>query len=334
MERLGDELKRGRAGPFIPNRHYKHIGDLRTALGIDAILNLECCQGEHNHKIEIIDAGTKSFSELVAIPSRLFLIDPMQLEVMRIDLAGDIVGVPVSWFRTHARFRYKQFASSIDKASPPEIEFIGMGNAVAQSLYAGRKPNCIRIYDKLAELRVQWIRLKRTYERYNKGLSGFTLTDEQQHYALLHIPIFEEFCKRQGFELEPGKIVTRVERQFGGDRIPEQLDRVNKLTRLPEYDPFDDLRIVAGAASYQTRPPIESWGGSIREYLTLIGFQTLSEERGSMHAACSFVTRHGKGNGKRVIDSVQPFLPSSAFKTTARDITRIYRESVRRQLAA
>jgi hypothetical protein len=333
MADLIHELKYGSVGPFVPSRYYQYCGDLRNHLGIDARVNLHCRNGEHDHKLEIIDAGTKTLSEMKAIPSRVFQIDPTQLEVMRIDLAADVTDVPVPWFRQHARFQYKQFASSIEKSSNTEIEFIAMGSAVAQSLYAGRRPNCVRIYNKIAELRKQWLQLKRTYERYNKGLLKWELTEEQKTYALLYIPSFEEFCKAQGFDYSAGKTVTRIERQIGGDRIPEAVDRLAKLVNLPEFDPFSHLRVVA-RHSHETRPALECWEGSIRDYLAGIGLQKLISESGGVQTAFSIVTRFGRGNGKRVLDSLQAFLPTTDCPLSCEEITGIYRESVRKQVAA
>jgi hypothetical protein len=161
------------------------------------VVHLGFKYGEATHKVEIIDAGKKTLAEMAAIVRQVFDIDPRPLGLMRVDLAADAPGIPVSWFRNNSRFQFKQFASSIDKADTQEMEFIGMGSAVSQSLYAGRRPNCVRIYNKFAELRRQWLKLKRECEKYNRGLNEFDLGEEERLKAIRLPPTFEEFCLRE-----------------------------------------------------------------------------------------------------------------------------------------
>ena len=42
-----------------------------------------------------------------------------------------------------------------------------MRTADAQTFYAGRRPNFIRIYNKIQELYKQWLALKQACERFN-----------------------------------------------------------------------------------------------------------------------------------------------------------------------
>ena len=63
-----------------------------------------------------------------------------------------------------------------------------------ETVYFGKRPNCYRIYDKIAEFRYQFARLKP-----DEGLEK---------------PPFEELY---GYP-ETGVILTRVERQIGGGR--------------------------------------------------------------------------------------------------------------------
>jgi len=58
---------------------------------------------------------------------QLFQVDPWSLSLMRVDLAVDVEGVPVPWFRDHAYVNRKQFSSRIEKSHDSEVEFVGMG---------------------------------------------------------------------------------------------------------------------------------------------------------------------------------------------------------------
>src|SRR5215469_9644621 len=96
-----------------------------------------------------------------------------------------------------------------------------MGKGGIQTLYFGKRPNVIRIYDKVAEYKSQYAKLLRDKE------DGA-------------VPTFEEFCG-----LKETDVITRVERQMGG-KIPEQFSTVEQLRTLDTYGPFDNLKIMVG----------------------------------------------------------------------------------------
>jgi hypothetical protein len=86
-----------------------------------------------------------------------------------------------------------------------------------QTLYFGKRPNCIRIYDKLAELRSRALELR---------------PDE----SVLLNPIER-----------PGRVLTRVERQCGGGRIPAEVATVGTLLKnARSLDPFEYLELRKG----------------------------------------------------------------------------------------
>ncbi len=119
--------------------------------GVDAVIHLSFRFGKPNHKVEIVDAGEKTVEQIADIVLSLFDVDPWNLELMRVDLAADVDGAPVSWFQDHAYVNRKQYSSRIEKSQEMELQFVGMGTAIAQTIYAGKRPNLIRIYDKLGE---------------------------------------------------------------------------------------------------------------------------------------------------------------------------------------
>ena len=147
--RLYSELRAIEKSPFRPSKYYDYVGDLRE-YGYDVRLNLYCrMQKSGDHKIELFDVGTKSKSEIIEEVSRIFDLDPYELGVMRVDFAVDVNGVPLSWFRESVRVSYKRWRAGIT-----DHRFFGeMGNGNIQTLYFGKRPNLIRIYDKMAEYR-------------------------------------------------------------------------------------------------------------------------------------------------------------------------------------
>lgn len=324
------QLRHSPMPPFKPARFYSFVGDLRKTHDIDAVLHFGYKYGPATHKLEIIDAGKKTLPEMLSVISQVFDLDPAQLCIMRVDLAADVPGVPVQWFRDKARFQFKQFASRIEKASESELEFIAMGTAQAQSLYAGRRPNCVRIYDKIAEWSRQWRKLQHDYERFNRGMKDFELNEEQRYYAERHVPSFQEWCRREGFEYRAGAILTRVERQIGGDRMPPELQTMRDLNRAHEFNPFKALQIInAGPVVCIDKPPEFA---SMRNFLAALGFLKLGEHFGDLQQAVSYITKFGNGNGKRVLDTILPLLPQERPAVTEAEILDRYRRTTEQQV--
>jgi hypothetical protein len=261
---------------------------------------------------------------------QIFDRDPATSELMRVDFAADVPGVPVPWFRTNTRFRFKQFASSIDKAEKQEVEFIGMGSAVSQSLYAGRRPNCVRIYNKFAELRRQWLKLQRACEQYNRGLQDFEITEDERQKATRIPPTFSEFCLKEGSTHKPGAILTRVERQMGGDRFPPNLRIFGDLRRAHEFDPFESLQIASSGPILSFENPPKDV--SIRDWLAIRGLQAIQEDLGSMQQTDAFVLKHGNGNGRRVLESLRANMPRACPAITDAGLRTLYRQSTEQQI--
>ena len=141
---------------FRPSQHYVRAGDLRS-LGHPAILHIHCIHEKHgNHKLELVDTGEMKFIDMQKEILRIFDIEPSHLDLMRIDLAADVPGVPVRWFARNARAKWKQWLAQLG-----EIEYAEMGRRKVQTLYFGKRPNCFRIYDKISELRHQYDQMLR-----------------------------------------------------------------------------------------------------------------------------------------------------------------------------
>src|SRR5262249_13976962 len=138
---------------------------------------------------------------------RIFDIDARRLPLMRLDLAADVRDVSVDWFVRHVRARFKRWACDIGQVECEASQYARMGLQQIQTYYLGKRPNCFRVYDKLAEYRHQYAKLTRR------------ASDAAE------LPTFEE---AYGYP-ETGLILTRVERQMGGGRVPACIDTFGKL---------------------------------------------------------------------------------------------------------
>lgn len=320
-----EQLRKYATPPFHVSRMYRYTCDLRKVFGIDAVVHLWFRHSRPTHKIEIIDAGEKTLADMERIITQLFNVDSRTLELLRIDLAADIEDVPVPWFREHAFVNRKQFSARIEKSQESELQFIAMNKALAQTIYAGKRPNLIRIYDKLAEWYIQVKRLERDAKRFNARMDGMGLTDEQKYYGTRIPPTFEEYCKARGYTYRQGNVLTRVERQMGGGRLPEELRTFGDLYRAHEFAPFEALRIVPGSPdSFSTAPPD---GVSVHNWLASMGFTALQEHLGSTQMASSVVMKYGRGNGRRILQSIAESAPRLIQPTTIDEIQKSYRKS-------
>ena len=327
------ELQHGPMAPFRPSRHYAYMGDLREIFNIDAVLHLQFRRAPDDKptsKLEIIDAGKKTVLEMAETITRVFDIDPFDCELMRLDLASDIVGVPVHVLRDSSRFRYKRFATRIEKSSETEMEFRAMGTADSQTFNAGRRPNFIRIYNKVKELYGQWLKLSNRCRRFNKGMAEFEMSFEERYYGVRVCPTFEEFCLKEGFEYLEGMTITRIERQIGGGKFPIELQSFDDLRRVNRFDPFSSMKILRSTAIRSFDEPPK--GVSVRDWLAALGLDRLQRDFGNAHQAFSFVQRHGNGNGKRVLESLMEIMPAERPPITEAEILDSFVRSTERQL--
>jgi hypothetical protein len=253
-----------------------------------------------NHKLELIDTGRVTLAEIIREIERVFDVDSRRLEISRIDLAADVFGVPVVWFMEHLRAKWKRFTADIGK-----VEYSRMGKLAVETFYLGKRPNCYRIYNKIAELHYQYSRLKVTEGEPKPSFE-----------SLYGLP-------------ENGLVLTRVERQIGGGRLPTEIGTVGKLRRLTDFSPFDKLEVLAGAAS---TPNIDNY--ELSTYLQGRGLECVVNELGGMHRTRAWLNKHSAGNAARILANLAAFLPATEHAVTVDRIHRLYRDSVQRQMAA
>jgi hypothetical protein len=267
---------------------------------------MDCIRdGKGNHKLELLDTGTMGYSRMQNEINRVFDVDARKLILARVDLAADVEGVPVTWFMRHLRARWKRFVCDIGRIESEAPEYTRIGGLESQTFYLGKRPNCFRIYDKIAEYRHQYAQLTRR------------ISDPAE---------LPDFQTKYGYP-KTGITLTRVERQIGGGRIPSQLETFGRLRWSASFNPFDELEFLGGGA---LEPQIMDCAG-VTEYLAGVGLRRLAEEWG-IHRLRSFVNKHSGGHASRIFRNYQQFLPAEAGITAER-LYALYRESVGRQLA-
>jgi hypothetical protein len=188
------------------------------------------------------------------------------LDVMRIDLCADIYGVPVEWFLDRARVRFKRVCYEIG-----EQKFGLIGKAGIQTIAAGKRPNMDSIYDKRAECEEQ---LKRLNRRRSPGAEVLTLMSE--------------------FAISDQATITRVERQFGGGRLPKGIGAFGKLVKLPDFDPFTNIEIINGTGAMV--PTINECG--FDTWITGTFLRERQDEMGRQQFN-RWLNEHSLGNGAR-----------------------------------
>lgn len=288
--------------PFKGSRHYLATGDLRP-FGYGSIVHLHCKHGEQgNHKVEVLETGKMGLREMTHEVRRIFNLPmrPDQLEVMRVDLAADVSDVPVTWFKDRVRVHFKRFGCEIGT-------YMQMGRGV-ETLYFGKRPNCYRIYDKAHERE----------EGYRKMLGKVSPDAE--------VPSYEEV-----YGHTRDAVITRVERQMGGGRVPLEIGMLGTLRKnAVHFNPFEPFEIgVAG------RPEPRPCDYPVQTYAAGMWLRERAHDWGK-HQLRSWLNKHSKGgHGSRVLDSFADFMPEEApVELTSARLFELYRDSVSKQLAA
>lgn len=344
------ELRRNpQFGPFKPSKHFRAVADLRELLGVDAIAHLEQKQ-YGTHKFELIDTGKKSMNQMCSILEEMVECDPLSHRVSRIDLAVDVIGTSLSWFRDHMRVQFKQWLCAYGKQAI-EVEFSEMGKKRYLTLYFGKRPSCIRVYDKVEERRAEYECWKKreTREAKRATLHEAARLGQAVPPLIPEFPSFEEWLavdlayslSTQG-EL-PGMeqprqlsfpVITRVENQLGG-KVPVELKTLSAVIRnVRDYNPFARVQLAAadrGMPGLYDRNEDGSYRYSVMQCLAGMWIREHSE----LSAADRWAMLNRDRNGKRLLDSLADFIPANEQPgLTSEQLFEQHRESVSRQLAA
>lgn len=300
--RLYRELRAKEKGPFHSSEYYEYAGDLRE-YSHDVRLNLYCRkQKTGNHKVEVLDVGTKSRSQILREVSAIFDVDPYTLGVMRVDLAVDVRAVPLSWFREAVRVSHKRWRAGMADSQ----SFNEMGNRDIQTLYYGKRPNLFRIYDKMAEYRSAYRALQRSF----KGKP---------------IPSFESIYGVPDDE----SILTRVERQIGGRVLAQLATLKDVIEGAANFNPFAAFKIAS-----QVAVPLSD---STLPFETLCTANYLRDmaSREGMQAIGPFFNQKTNGNSAWAWKKYGPYLAclSESNGLTSSELQGLFEKSIARQFA-
>jgi len=255
-----------------------------------------------DHKLELIDAGTMQRPEMLREITQIFSVDPLLLSVMRIDFAVDVPNVPLKWFRETVSANNKRFRAAVT-GQPFHSE---MGNGDIETLYFGKRPNVIRIYDKRAEYAAQY---RSAIRKLGKEIDK---------------PTFESVF---GFTF-PDSNLTRVERQIGG-RIPAELETLgNVCAQTFEYKPFASLKII----DHSTFPQRDS-NVSFESHCTGLYLRSVAENEG-MQALKTLISRYSNGNTAWAWKKYAPYLPAATLESglTGTALQARFAESLAQQM--
>lgn len=216
---------------------YLVSADLR-GVGIPAMMHVA-----HKHhdklgpKLEIIGAGSMTFSQWVDVHGAIFDGEPWDDAILRADLTGDIRGVPVADFGRAMWCKYK--FTNQQEYGEFDHKTTTLNRFAAQTLYYGRKPRQIRFYDKTRHR--QQVLLPQLHR--------------QQKREGLELSTFEE-----AFGYQSNVIVTRAERQMGARETAQAwgVESLGDIHRLAKCDPFEKLQFAQdarGGVSYADLEP-------------------------------------------------------------------------------
>ena len=138
------------------------------------------------------------------------------------------------------------------------------------------------------------------------------------------LPTFQEIYGHP----ETDFILTRVERQIAGGRIPDQLSTFRKLLHAKEFDPFHPL-ILAGVGKPEPNPS----DYDVTKYMAGMYLRRMISDDG-IHRVRQFLNRHSTRNASRTLKEYADFLPHDKALIDPKGLYEVYQQSVSKQLAA
>jgi hypothetical protein len=289
---LEEMLRAGSGISRLGNKYYKGVMDLQR-FGLRSVLHYGH-RRNGNHKLQVVGTGMMSFLEILSEINRVFELDPLHAEVMRIDLAVDVPGYSVGWFRHNARVVRKQSTSEY-----------GPWNSRRQrveTLYFGKGANIFCLYDKTAERLVEYRRLVK------HGKEG--------------LPSFEAL-----YGYSEHEVVTRVERRYGGGRIPETIRTVGEVQTnalaINPYEPLRFLQIVVSDESVNRLSGIE--------FLKAQGFLRVVERHG-LHEGMRLLDQKTCRNTHRLLTQFENLRVTDKHSTPP-ELDSLYKEAISHQVS-
>jgi hypothetical protein len=326
-------------------KHYAASASFEDC-GIEAIVHMQCQMTKQPmHKLEILRVGEKTIADVLEISERIFETEPFNLGVMRVDLTADVAGVPVDWFKRHTLPQHKQTRRQIGKFE----SFQTVSKGTAETLYAGVKPNQIRIYDKVGERRMQYQKKCAHFVREH-SIAQSVLKAEQSkagYWAEWVRAVFErdevaplpgnilDGCEMSSFEDLYGHgmwdTITRVERQAGTSREIQKLGLATLRQVQLHADKLDPFSSMLFFDTADGEPKIEDWGWAdwhcgmdLRRRVEMFGIAEVERE----------MKAHLKTNFYRERKKWAPFLRlnSNVVGIDSAGLRKAYQQSTARQL--
>jgi hypothetical protein len=288
---------------------YLVTGDLR-GVGIPAMLSI----GHKHHeklgpKLEIIGAGSMTFSQWVDVHSVIFQGEAWEDNILRADLTADDIGVPVADYGRAMWCKNKH--TNQQEYGEWDHKTTAVNRFAAQTLYYGRKPRQLRFYDKTRhrlQVLLPQIHRKQKHE-------GFELST------------FEE-----AFGYQSNVIVTRAERQMGRRETGEAwgIHCLGEIHRLVNCDPFEKLQFAQDARGSMM---FEELDGSRRSHIRFLRQQV--REEGIDAVKAMLLGDFDKANSFRKFWRENEHLILEANPLVSKEkLTNQYRHSILEQLAA
>ena len=140
----------GQASPIRRSVRYQGAVDLRP-FGFDAMLHAYFKRKIRGpHKLELFRTGSKSLAEMTRIVAAIFDADPNNLENMRLDFTADLHDIPVEYLHNSVRVKFKRSSNEHG-----EMDYEEIGHKRLEYFRYGVSPNCVRVYDKVAECKAR-----------------------------------------------------------------------------------------------------------------------------------------------------------------------------------
>jgi hypothetical protein len=327
------------------------VADLRPR-GLDALLHVGLKLGgkkfHGGSKLELLEVGKKGMTAIDGTVEAIADCNPAGCRLGRIDLAADVPDVSLSWFREHAFVQYKQFVCAHAKIQ--EFEFCELGKKIYQTLYFGKRPAVIRVYDKVAERIAHFELWKRRQTRAARK-EGFDPPNFPTvgEWLSVELPQTKHHFETKQIDLLPGTssaeqtilsfpVITRVENQLGGG-VPDPMRTLAEMRRnVRDFNPFTRMKLVAG----RLVPPglfDRDLEGRYRFGVAEWCFYMYVHEHWQAEGASQMRQMLNRDrNGKKYLARMREFIPISPENPdegiAELELYERYRDSVSRQLAA
>jgi hypothetical protein len=252
------------------------------------------------HKLQVKAVGEKGFTEIIDIIGSVFDGDPSEAVIMRLDAKVD-TDYPVQYFKEHARIPYKRNKGEFSCLKHKESNLKSV-----ETLEIGKRPNLSRFYDKLAEQRHDYRVYCNRMKKYGKEP--------------------EAFESRYGHP-ESGPILTRVERQFGGGRVPELVGTIGKLiANAEQFNPFEGIEFLKAVKMAAISESV-----SLRQRIVGEFLHEKNQEWGRQILE-SWVRKHAGSNATRFLKAFNGYMSVSPLEPP--DLNGLFHKEFMKQVKA